>query len=379
MLLLLPLTLQSYFFAVGIRPSIRTEFAMISAPRLPYPAGPTGLLNILLRPLTSLLLVAALALAIHPARAQNTDTVSPIITPAALKGLIDRKTNLRILDIRELMQGDGKTPNYAAGHIPGAVAAPYSSIRGPEKNPGMVLSDKALTALFREWGITPDAHIVIASVGSDASDFGGAARVFWTLRLAGLQKISILEGGFGAWAALNYPIDTTQNTPRPSNFVVKLDKKQIVTTAEIEKLLREKASGGRRFLLSDSRPEDYFTGEDKHSSAPRAGTLPGASNHDHEEWFQLNTSKLLPKAQLESIAKSAGLINDDEVISFCNTGHWSATTWFVMTQILGRSNVRLYPESTVGWSKTRNPMDNEPSRAKVLKQQLKDSVDNLKK
>jgi len=323
--------------------------------------------------------MAALTMLAHPVRAQNTDAVSPLITPTALKALIDKKANLRILDIRELMQGDGKTPNYAAGHIPGAVAAPYSSIRGPEKNPGMVLSDKELTELFREWGITSQAHIVIAPVGSDPSDFGGAARMFWTFRLAGLQKISILEGGFGAWGALNYPIETTKNTPTPSSFIVKLDKKQIVTTNEIENLLRAKTSGARKFLLSDSRPEDYFTGQDKHSSAPRAGTLPGATNHDHEEWFQLNTSKLLPKAQLESVAKNAGLITDGEVISFCNTGHWSATTWFVLTQLLGQSNVRLYPESTVGWSKSRNPMDNEPSRANVLKQQLRDSVDNLKK
>lgn len=352
---------------------------MITALRLPFSARPAGPRWTIFGPLACLVLITALALAARPSQAQASEAVSPLITPQALKGLMDKKANLRILDIRELTQGDGKTPNYAAGHIPGAVAAPYSSIRGPEKNPGLVLSDKELTERFQKWGITPEAHIIIAPVGSDASDFGGAARMFWTLRLAGLQKISILEGGLGAWGALNYPIETNANTPKPSSFVARLDRKQIVTTTEIEKLLREKASGGRKFLLSDSRPEDYFSGEDKHSSAPRAGTLPGATNHDHEEWFQLNTSKLLPKAQLESIAKNAGLLTNDDVISFCNTGHWSATTWFVMTQMLGRDNVRLYPESTVGWSKTRNPMDNEPSRAKVLKQQLKESVDNLKK
>ncbi|NBW01593.1 MAG: sulfurtransferase [Betaproteobacteria bacterium] len=331
-------------------------------------------------------LVVAAALCSHPVMAQtppaaaaaSAEVVSPIITPAALKALIDKKANLRILDIRELMQGDGKTPNYDAGHIPGAIAAPYSSIRGPEKNPGRVPSDQELTQLFRKWEIDAQAHIIIAPVGSDASDFGGAARLFWTLRLAGLKRISILEGGLGAWGALGYPIETTKNTPAASSISVKLDRTQIATTSEIAGLIRNRTSG-KKFLLSDSRPEDYFLGEDKHPASPRAGTLPGAKNHDHEEWFQLNTSKLLPRDQLESIAKNAGLIGDQDVITFCNTGHWSATTWFVLTQLLGQSNIKLYPESTVSWSKSRNPMDNEPSRATVLKQQLKDSVDNLKR
>lgn len=338
-----------------------------------------------LQALVCCLAVAAM-LCLHPFRAQaqpasaaaTAESVAPIITPAALKVLIDKKANLRILDIRELMQGDGKTPNYDAGHIPGAIAAPYSSIRGPEKNPGRVLSDQELSQLFRKWGIDTQAHIVIAPVGSDASDFGGAARLFWTLHLAGLKRISILEGGLGAWGALGYPIETTKNTPATSGISVKLDRTQIATTNEIAGLIRNRASG-KKFLLSDSRPEDYFLGEDKHPSSPRAGTLPGAKNHDHEEWFQLNTSKLLPRDQLESIAKNAGLIGDQELITFCNTGHWSATTWFVLTQLLGQRNIKLYPESTVSWSKSRNPMDNEPSRASVLKQQLKDSVDNLKR
>jgi thiosulfate/3-mercaptopyruvate sulfurtransferase len=50
------------------------------------------------------------------------------------------------------------------------------------------------------------------------------------------------------------------------------------------------------------------------------------------------------------------------VISFCNTGHWSATTWFVLSEVLGKKNVRMYPESAIGWSRSRNPMANEPAK-----------------
>lgn len=324
------------------------------------------------------LLVAGHARDVVAANAKSPVTVSPLVTPAELKTLIERKA-VRVLDIRELFQNDGKTPNYDAGHIPGAVAAPYSSIRGPEANPGEVISDKELSELLQQWGIERSTHVVIAHTGADGSDFGGAARFYWTLKLAGIQRLSILDGGLGAWGALKYPLETTTPKVTPTKVQVTLDKRQIPTTAQMAELVQQRNAGKKKLLLTDSRSEDYFRGTDKHSAAARAGTLPGATNFDHEEWFQLNTGKLLPKAQLESLAKSAGLTTGDEVISFCNTGHWSATTWFVLSEILGQQNVRMYPESAIGWSKSRNPMDNEPARSKVLMNQLKDAVSNLKK
>lgn len=300
----------------------------------------------------------------------------PLITPAELKAAIERRSVV-VLDIRELLQGDGKTPNYAAGHIPGAVPAPYSSIRGPESNPGQVPSDESLTVLFRQWGITRSSHVVIAHTGADPSDFGGAARVYWTLKLAGIQRISILDGGFGAWGALKYPIETTPTRITPSDIEVRLDRRQIPTTASLAQQL--KSNRRNALLLTDSRPEDYFTGDEKHPSAARAGTLPGAKHFDHEEWFQLNTGRLLAASELQALAKGAGFTAERDVVAFCNTGHWSATTWFVLSEMLHHPNARMYPESTVGWSLSRQPMDNEPSRAKVLSDQLKKAVSNLKK
>jgi thiosulfate/3-mercaptopyruvate sulfurtransferase len=38
-------------------------------------------------------------------------------------------------------------------------------------------------------------------------------------------------------------------------------------------------------------------------------------------------------------------------VSYCNTGHWSATNWFVLHELLGRHNVKLYDGSMVEWTK----------------------------
>jgi thiosulfate/3-mercaptopyruvate sulfurtransferase len=70
----------------------------------------------------------------------------------------------------------------------------------------------------------------------------------------------------------------------------------------------------------------------------------------------------LPTKQLQSIAKSEGLLVADDIVTFCNTGHWSATAWFVLSEVLGKKNVTVYPESAIGWAKTSLPMDNEPKK-----------------
>lgn len=324
-----------------------------------------------------LLVISTLSLAPRVSQA-----VEPIISPAELRTLVE-KNAVRVLDIREIFQTDGKTPNFAAGHIPGAIPTPYSSIRGPASNPGQMITEEKFSELVSKWGLTPDLHLVFVGTGGDSTDFGSNARFYWTFKIAGFKKLSILDGGLGAWMALQYPISTAEPKIAPTQVKLKFDRDQIVDHQYITKAMPElqgksAATGSKKLRFIDSRPEEYFLGEDKHPAAARAGTLPGAIHFDQDEFFQINTGKLLPKAKIEALAKGAGLIGDEEAISFCNTGHWSVTMWFVLSEILGHKNIKVYPESVIGWSKTKLPMDNEPKRTKVLMNELKQGLANLR-
>lgn len=318
------------------------------------------------RAAVALLLAFGISAASHAA-------TSPLISPPELKKLIDRRA-VRVLDTRELLQSDNKTPNFSAGHIPSAVATPYSAIRGPASNPGQLISEEKFSRLASQWGLRPDDHIVFVGTGGDATDFGTTARFYWTFKLAGFTRLSILEGGLGAWMALGYPVSTQSAKVEKTSLKLRFDHAQVATQDGIAKAL----ASNTKPLLIDARPEEYFKGTDRHPQAARAGTLPGAVHLDQEEFFQLNTGKLLSRNELAKIVSDAQIGPRGEAIAFCNAGHWSATTWFVMSEILGMTNVRMYPESAVGWSKSRFAMDNEPKRLNVLKKELKDAITNLK-
>lgn len=321
---------------------------------------------------TALGLVFTLAFAPSPVLANKPETTargqsilpSSLLSVAELKPLVDRKA-VTVLDTRELLQSDQKTPNFEAGHIPGALPAPYSLFRAGKDNPGQAPTAERLSEIASQLGIRPDMPLVLTGSGSDPTEFGGVARVYWNLKLAGFQQLAILNGGFGAWLAAGYPTQTGSARLSPQPVRLSLRPTMLLTTPSLQEAIQQTDKPH----LIDARPEEFYMGETRHPSAARWGTLPGAQHIDSEEWFIANTGRLLPRGDLQRLAKSLGLDGKRPTVAFCNTGHWAATQWFVLSEVLGHTQTRLYAESVVGWSKAALPMDNEPTRAVALLRQ----------
>jgi thiosulfate/3-mercaptopyruvate sulfurtransferase len=294
----------------------------------------------------------------------------PLLTPAELAAKIsDRSINSRlvVVDIRD-GKVDGKTP-YQVGHIAGAQHAPYSKWRGPKASPGQLPSSEALTALVRSLGIDAATPVVVVYEGKNSTDFGSAARVYWTLKAAGVREIAVLNGGIAAWGAAGLPLTTESTTRPPSTFEVKLDPNLIATRADVEQVVDSQSA-----RLIDARPREFFEGETRHTAAKAPGTIVGAQNISHDVWFT-KTGTLLPRDEVQRVAQLLGVQTDQPTISFCNTGHWAATNWFVLSELLGHDNVKLYPESIVEWSNAGGAMDNVPSRLRQFWLQLKRASD----
>ena len=250
-----------------------------------------------------------------------------------------------IIDVRSkigLQEGQG----YASGHLPGAVEANYLTAGWRTARDGVVgllPETSKLEALLGSLGVENSDHVVLVSSGNNATDFGSAARVYWTLKQLGHDKVSILEGGQKAWEAAGKPLSTTAISPVSVSYKATLVASLNVKLDEVKASYK---SDGVQVL--DGRPTKQFIGEAKHKKAARAGRIPQSVNLDNHKFFEEGTASLLDAAAL---ARIASVVSDDKpVISYCNTGHWASTNWFVLSELLGKKNVRVYDGSMVEWS-----------------------------
>lgn len=284
-------------------------------------------------------------------------TLPPLLSASELAARLDRGP-LRVVDIRDAEDNPA--------HVPGAVAAPYANWRGPAVDPGRLPDPQALTALLRRLGIDASTAVVIVHEGADASDFGAAARVYWTLKTAGVGQVSILNGGMAAWRAAGQPTAGSATVPPPSRYEARIDSRWLATRAQVAE-----AIGHSGWRLLDARPAAFFLGEKRHAAARSPGTLVGASNVEHTVWFVPGTAELAAPETIVATAQRLGIDADAPTVSFCNTGHWAATQWFVLSEVLGGRDVRLYPESMVDWSRAGLAMANVPSRLQQFWSQLR--------
>jgi thiosulfate/3-mercaptopyruvate sulfurtransferase len=292
-------------------------------------------------------LVGATALAVS--LTTQAATLTPVIDSFTLTDLLDNN-EVKVLEIR----GDEKA--YLKQHIPGSVHISYGEFRGPKDNPGKLPQLSKLAAALGSRGIDVSDSVVIVHDGVTTTDFGAAARVYWTLKSVGFESLAILNGGFRAYQKDGFEIASEQSIVSPVTPELAFNSAWYADTAEVEKQVSGKGSA----RLLDARLDDFYTGKAWHDAAARPGILPGADQFAFEAFFDKNTPLLKHADEIQSIVASNKL-NQPGTISYCNTGHWAATNWFVLSEVANVSDVKLYAESMVEWSALNKPMENVPT------------------
>ncbi|HTJ57906.1 MAG TPA: sulfurtransferase [Devosiaceae bacterium] len=301
-------------------------------------------------------LLAAFAVSLLPVTAAAAAglTDQPLVDAGWLKQHLG-DSGLVVLDVRDLTKAGNP---YAQGHIPGAVDAQYSSF-GWRANiggaPGMLPPPDQIAAKIASLGINNDTEVVIVPAGTDANEFGGATRIYWTFKVLGHDNVTLLNGGYRAWAAAGDPLSTDAVTPAKGNFTPNYRPELRADIASVEKAIQGDAN------LVDARSVAQFIGKEKTPTVKELGSIPTAVNINFTSFYDDKTATFVDKNTIDGLLKKAGLEGKDNIITFCNTGHLATLAWFGLSQVEGLKNVKLYDGSMSQWTL-------DPSRPVVVHQ-----------
>lgn len=263
--------------------------------------------------------------------------LSPIMEPAELQPLLDDSTVLVV---------DMSSPDsYASAHIPNAVNLAYGSIVQPQPPAGGMLPDMDhLSEVLSSIGLQQNQAVV----AYDAEQGGRAARLLWTLDALGHNDLALLNGGLRAWYAAGLPISQITPDIQTSQYQAKLVRPEVIADkAYIQDNLQNK-----EIILLDSRSPAEYAGTDVR--AARGGHIPGAVNLNWVECMNTDDNlRLKNQDELRTLMEVRQIQPQHEVITYCQTHHRSAYTYWVL-KALGYEKIRGYAGS---WSEWGNDPD----------------------
>lgn len=258
------------------------------------------------------------------------------------------KSDVVVLDVRNKID-KGSKEVYESGHVPGAIYSNYleDGWRTTQNGVAAMLPDTAdLEKLIGGLGIGNDDHVVIVSAGTSAVDFGSATRIYWTFKVVGHDKVSILDGGYALWTAEGRAIEAGSNHREPKMFKANYRPEYVASRDDVVQVVKT----GRGAILIDNRPPVQYTGEKKSDKAARYGAIPGARNIPQGEFYDEAAHNFTDLTQLAQLWQEAGIAEGSEQITYCNSGHWGSLGWFASSELLGNKRTRMYDGSMIDWS-----------------------------
>jgi thiosulfate/3-mercaptopyruvate sulfurtransferase len=277
-------------------------------------------------------------------------SAEPLVDAAWLNKNLNNK-NIFVLDIRNKIDG-GSYEVFKKAHIPGSVHSDFLTANWRATINGVIgqfPGKEPLEKLVGSLGIDNSKHVIIVYGGVNSTDFGSAARIYWTFKTLGHDNVSILNGGFKSWQKSGYKVASGENVLTPKIFKASINKKYTASYKEVKNAKKE--TNG--VCLIDARPEAFFKGEKTHPALKVAGRIPGAVNLQEEETIG-NDGFIKSKAEILKLYDKAQIKGFKDYITYCNTGHWAATVWFALSEVANIPGVRMYDGSWAHWEKNPN-------------------------
>lgn len=230
---------------------------------------------------------------------------------------------------------------YRTAHVPGAVYFDIDAVKDTGNPlPHMLPAADGFAAAVGRLGIGDGDRVVVYG----QKYLIASARVWWSFRAFGHERVAVLDGGFPKWKAEGRPWESGAISPAERRFTARLRPDLV------RDLARMRANvDSRREQVLDARSHGRFVGTEAEPRAGvRSGHIPGSACLPYDQLFRREDGTLLPPAALREVFGKAGVDTGRPVVTTCGSGV-SAAVLALGLHVLGRPDVPVYDGSWTEW------------------------------
>lgn len=238
-----------------------------------------------------------------------------------------------------LIEVDEDTTAYDKGHIRGAIKLDWTTDLQDQVRRDFVNKEQ-FEALLSERGVSNDDTVVL--YGGNNNWF--AAYAYWYFKLYGHQDVKLLDGGRKKWELdsreLTEELPTrakTSYTAQEQDPSIRAFRDEVVAAIGTQNLVdvRSPDEYAGRLLAPAHLPQEQAQ---RAGHIPTSVNVPWSKNANDDGTFKSDE-------ELAALYDEVGFDTDKDTIALCRIGERSSLTWFVLTELLGRKNVKNYDGS----------------------------------
>lgn len=275
-------------------------------------------------------------------------TVHTLVSAQELAAL-QKRGDVLVVDCRFELADPGKGEReYLDAHIPGAVYASLDrdlsdlSKHGFGRHP--LPQDDAFSAVLSRWGWRPGIAVIAYDTANGAL---AAARLWWLLRLAGHDRVGVLDGGLAGWTQAGFALESGAVQRERSDARIVFDHAGAVWFEELERL---RAQGSA--LLVDARGAPRYRG-DLEPIDPVAGHVPGALNRPFSENLDASGHFKTPEQLRQEFDALLAGRDAADIVHMCGSGVTACHNLLAMEHA-GLHGSRVFAPSWSGWVSDRS-------------------------